>query len=52
MALRVAAGESRTTLHCIDMGESDAAVRVRIGGIWDADIYKEMVLSVEGILLV
>lgn len=52
VALRVAAGESRTTLHCIDMGESDAAVRVRIGGIWDADIYKEMVLSVEGILLV
>jgi hypothetical protein len=52
VALRVSAGELQTTLCCIVIGESEAAVRVRIGGIWDVDIYKEMVLSVEDIVLV
>ena len=52
VALRVSAGELQTKLCCIVIGESEAAVRVRIGGIWDVDIYKEMVLSVEDIVLV
>jgi hypothetical protein len=50
VALRVVAGEMRTTLCCIVVGESEAAVRVRVGGIWDVDIYKEMVFLVEGIV--
>jgi hypothetical protein len=50
VALRLVAGELQTTLCCIVMGESDGAVRVRVGGIWDVDIYKEMVLLVEGIV--
>jgi hypothetical protein len=47
VALSVAAGEVQTTLHCAIIGESDAVVRIRIAGIWDVDIYKEMVLAVE-----
>lgn len=49
MALCVTAGQVQTTLPCAIVGESDAAVRVRIAGIWDVDIYKEMVLAVEAV---
>ena len=52
VALLVSAGELRTTLRGILIGESEASVRVRIGGIWDVDIYKAMVLSVEDIVLI
>lgn len=45
----VVTGELRTTLRCIVIGESEVAVRVRVGGIWDLDIYKGKVLSVEGV---
>ncbi len=45
--LRIAAGETKTTLFCTVIGESDATVRVRIADHWDVDIYKEMVLAVD-----
>ena len=51
VSLRFSAGELRTTLRCIVISESEAAVRVRVGGTWEVDIYKEMVLSVEDIVI-
>jgi hypothetical protein len=45
--LWVTAGETRTVLTCTVVGESEAAVRIRIGGLWDLDIYKEMIIAVE-----
>jgi hypothetical protein len=36
-------------LNCTVISESDAALRVRISGNWEVDIYKEMVLAVEAI---
>ena len=50
VVLRVASGESQTALSCVVMGESETAVRVRLGGVWEVDIYKELVLAVEDIL--
>jgi hypothetical protein len=47
--LRVATGELQTTLHCTVIGESDAAVRIRIAGKLDVDICKELVLAVEAV---
>jgi hypothetical protein len=49
VALRVAAGDLETLLHCTVIGESDATLRVRISGVWEVDIYKEMVLAVEAV---
>ena len=37
-------------LHCIVIGESDAAIRVRIADVWDVDILKEMILAVDDAL--
>ena len=45
--LQVAAGTTRVPLRGTIVGESDEALRVRIGGGWDVDIYKTMVLAVE-----
>jgi len=45
--LQVAAGDLRVPLRGIIVGESDAAVRFRIGDTWDIDIYKPMILAVE-----
>jgi hypothetical protein len=45
--LWVRVGELRTVLNCTLVGESEAAVRIRVGGLWDLDIYKEMILAVE-----
>jgi hypothetical protein len=45
--LRVVAGEFQTILHCTVIGESKASLRVRISGVWDVEIYKEMVMAVE-----
>ena len=45
--LNVTAGETKTTLFCTIIGESDATVRVRIADQWDVDIYKEMILVVD-----
>ena len=45
--LQVAAGDLRVPLRGIIVGESDGAVRFRIGDTWDIDIYKPMILAVE-----
>jgi hypothetical protein len=45
--LWVRIGELRTVLNCTWVGESEAAVRIRVGGLLDLDIYKEMILAVE-----
>ena len=52
VALRVIAGTVKTVFHCTILGESKAAVRIRVKGItsadvWDVDIYKDMILHVE-----
>jgi hypothetical protein len=49
VALRVAAGELQTMLHCTVIGESASAVRIRIADVWDLDIFKDMVLAVEAL---
>ena len=46
VVLQVAAGEMRVPLRGVIVGESDDAVRFRIGDGWDVDIYKNMVLAV------
>lgn len=45
--LQVAAGDLRVPLRGIIVGETDGAVRFRIGDTWDIDIYKPMILAVE-----
>ena len=34
------------------VSESDGGLRIRVGNVWDLDIYKEMVLAVEPALCV
>ena len=45
--LQIAAGDLRVPLHGTVVGESDAALRFRVGEGWDVDIYKAMILSIE-----
>jgi len=45
--LQVAAGELRVPLRGTIVGESERAVRFRIGEGWDVDIFKTMILAVE-----
>ena len=45
--LQVAAGTTRVPLRGTIVGESDEALRVRVGSGWDVDIFKTMVLAVE-----
>jgi hypothetical protein len=47
VVLQVAAGDLRVPLRGVIIGESDGAVRFRIGEGWDIDIYKPMILAVE-----
>jgi len=47
VVLQVAAGDLRVPLRGVILGESDGAVRFRIGDTWDIDIYKPMILAVE-----
>ena len=42
-----AAPDLRVPLRGIIVGESEGAVRFRIGDAWDIDIYKPMILAVE-----
>ena len=46
--LQVAAGDLRVPLRGIIVGETDGAVRFRIGDTWDIDIYKPMILAGDG----
>jgi hypothetical protein len=45
--LQVAAEDLRVPLRGVIVGESEAAVRFRVGEGWDIDIYKYMILAVE-----
>ena len=47
VVLQVAAGDLRVPLRGIIVGESEVAVRFRVGEGWDIDIYKTMILAVE-----
>ncbi len=47
VVLQVTAGDLKVPLRGTIVGESDAAVRFRIGEGWDVDIYKAMILAVE-----
>ncbi len=47
VVLQVSAGDLRVPLRGTIVGESDDAVRFRIGDAWDVDIYKAMILAVE-----
>jgi hypothetical protein len=48
VVLQMALGEIRVPL-CVELLKNEAeTLRVRIGGGWDVDIYKDMVLAVEG----
>ena len=47
VVLQLATGDLRVPLRGIIVGESDDALRFRIGEGWDVDIYKNMILSVE-----
>ncbi len=47
VVLQVAAGDLKVPVRGTIIGESDAAVRFRIGEGWDVDIYKAMILAVE-----
>ena len=47
VVLQVAASDLRVPLRGLIVGESDDAVRLRIGENWDVDIYKTMILAVE-----
>ncbi len=45
--LQVGTKEVRVQLRGTMVGESSAAVRIRIAAGWEVDIYKEMVLAIE-----
>ncbi len=47
VVLQVAAGDLRVPLRGTVVGESERAVRFRVGEGWDIDIYKNMILAVE-----
>ncbi len=47
VVLQVAAGDLRVPLRGVIVGESEGAVRFRVGEGWDIDIYKPMILAVE-----
>jgi hypothetical protein len=47
VVLQVAAADLRVPLRGIIVGESEGAIRIRIGDGWDIDIYKPMILAVE-----
>jgi hypothetical protein len=47
VVLQVSASELRVPVRGTVVGESDEAVRIRIGENWDVDIYKSMILAVE-----
>ena len=47
VVLQVAAGDLRVPLRGTIVGESEDALRFRIGENWDIDIYKTMILAIE-----
>jgi len=47
VVLRLTTGEARVPLRGVILAESGGAVRFRIEGGWDIDVYKSMILAVE-----
>src|SRR6476660_8093816 len=47
VVLQIETGESRVPLRGLVVNESNNALRFRLDGCWDVDIYKEMILRVE-----
>ncbi len=47
VVLQIDAGNLPVPLRGTIIGESQEAVRFRIGDAWDVDIYKAMILAVE-----
>ena len=47
VVLRLITGETRVPLHGIIIAESGGAVRFRITGGWEIDVYKSLILAVE-----
>jgi hypothetical protein len=47
VVMQVSTGDLKVPLRGTIVGESDEAVRFRIGDGWDVDIFKTMILAVE-----
>jgi len=47
VVLLVTAGELRIPMRGTIVGESEDAVRFRVGDGWDVDVFKNMILAVE-----
>jgi hypothetical protein len=47
VVLQVAEADFQVPLRGVIVGETDEAVRFRIGDSWDIDIFKSMILAVE-----
>jgi hypothetical protein len=47
VVMQVVAGELKVPLRGVIVGESEEAVKFRVGDGWDVEIYKSMVLAVE-----
>jgi hypothetical protein len=47
VVLQLTTGETRVPLRGIIIGESGGAVRFRIPGGWEIDVYKSLILAVE-----
>jgi hypothetical protein len=47
VVLQVAAEDLSVPLRGVIVGESESAVKFRVGEGWDIDIYKHMILAVE-----
>ena len=45
--LHVATGGLLSVLNCVIVSESDATLQVRIGNLWDVDVFKEMIVAVQ-----
>ena len=46
VVLQVATANLRVPLHGVIVGETEESIRFQIG-LWDIDIYKDMILAVE-----
>ena len=51
IVLQVAAGELRVPLRGTIVGETEDALRFRVGEAWDIDVFKSMILAVEEVQL-
>jgi hypothetical protein len=47
VVLKISAGDLRVPLKGMIVGETEDAIRFRIGEGWDVDIFKNMILAVE-----